>query len=148
MACCPRRSGRPRDGTVAICAASDDRTPILIRINVFLLFVMMAVVMVVAVVVVAIMVMIMVMVMIMLVIVVIFVVVVTDMAIMLDVHLILIQIFSILTILVVYWQTGRRWVRWERNCLGCFLRESGTQRAFGKRADDSIGINRRGHVRG
>jgi hypothetical protein len=124
MACCPRRSGRPRDGAIAICAASDDRTPILTRINIFFLFVMTAVVMVVTMVVVAIMlvIMIMVMVMVMLVIVVIFVVVVTDMAIVLDVHLILIQIFPVLAILVVYWQTGRRWVRWERNCLGCFLR--------------------------
>jgi hypothetical protein len=123
MACCPRRSGRPRAGAIAICAASDDRTPILTRINIFFLFVMTAVVMVVTMVVVAIMlvIMIMVMVMVMLVIVVIFVVVVTDMAIVLDVHLILIQIFPVLAILVVYRQTGRRWVRWERYCLGCFL---------------------------
>jgi hypothetical protein len=126
MACCPRRSGRSRDGAIAICAASDDRTPTLTRINIFFLFVVMAVVMVVTMVVVAIMlmivVMVMVMVMIMLVIVVVFVVVLTDMAIMLDVHLILVQVFPVLAILVVYWQTGRRWVRWERNCLGCFLR--------------------------
>src|SRR3954451_9052207 len=124
MACCPRRSGRPRGGAIAICAASDDRTPIFTRINIFLLFIMMAVVMMVTVVVVAVMlaIVIMVMIMVMLVIVVIFVVVVTDMAIVLDVHLILIQIFPVLAILVVYWQTGRRGVRWKRNCLGCFLR--------------------------
>jgi hypothetical protein len=126
MACCPRRSGRPRAGAIAICAASDDRTPILTRINIFLLFIMTAVVMMVTMVMVAIMlmivIMIMVMVMVMLVIVVILVVVVTNMAIVLDVHLILIQIFPVLAILVVYRQTGRRWVRWERYCLGCFLR--------------------------
>ena len=105
MACCPRRPGGSRDGAIAICATSDDRTPILTRINIFLLFIMMAVVMVVTMVVVAIMlmIMVMVMVMIMLVIVVIFVVVVTDMAIVLDVHLILVQIFPVLAILVVYW---------------------------------------------
>jgi hypothetical protein len=124
MACCSRRPGRSRDGAIAICAASDDRTPTLTRINIFFLFVMMAVVMVVTMVVVAIMLMIviMVVVMIMLVIVVIFVVVLTDMAIVLDMHLILVQVFPVLAILVVYWQTGRRWVRWERNCFGCFLR--------------------------
>ena len=124
MACCPRRSGRPRAGAIAICAASDDRTPILTRINIFFLFVMTAVVMMVTMVMVAIMpvIVIMVMAMVMLVVVVIFVVVVTNMAIVLDVHLILIQIFPVLTILVVYRQTGRRWVRWERYCLGCFLR--------------------------
>jgi hypothetical protein len=124
MACCPRRSGRPRAGTIAICAASDDRTPILTRIDIFFLFVMTAVVMMVTMVMVAIMpmIVIMIMVMVMLVVMVIFVVVVTDMAIVLDVHLILIQIFPVLAILVVYRQTGRRWVRWERNCLGCFLR--------------------------
>jgi len=124
MACCPRRSGRPRAGAIAICAASDDRTPILTRINIFFLFLMTAVVVMVTMVMVAIMlvIVIMVMVTVMLVIVVIFVVVVTDMAIVLDVHLILIQIFPVLAILVVYRQTGRRWVRWERYCLGCFLR--------------------------
>jgi hypothetical protein len=122
MACCPRRSGRPRASAIAICTASDDRTPVLTRINIFFLFAMMAVVMMVTMVVVAIMVMIVIMVMVMLVIVVIFVVMVTDMAIMLDVHLILIQIFPVLAILVVYRQTGRRWVRWERYRLGCFLR--------------------------
>src|SRR5271156_5202133 len=123
MACCPRRSGRPRAGAIAICAASDDRTPILTRINIFFLFLMTAVVVMVTMVMVAIMlvIVIMVMVTVMLVIVVIFVVVVTDMAIVLDVHLILIQIFPVLAILVVYRQTGRRWVRWERYCLGCFL---------------------------
>jgi len=124
MACCPRRSGRPRAGAIAICAASDDRTPILTRINIFFLFLMTAVVVMVTMVMVAIMlvIVIMVMVTVMLVIVVIFVVVVTDMAIVLDVHLILIQIFPVLAILVVYRQTGRRWVRWEWYCLGCFLR--------------------------
>jgi hypothetical protein len=122
MACCPRRSGRPRAGPIAICAASNDRTPVLTRVNIFFLFAMMAVVMMVTMVVVAIMVMIVIMVMVMLVIMVIFVVMVTDMAIMLDVHLILIQIFPVLAILVVYRQTGRRWVRWERYRLGCFLR--------------------------
>jgi hypothetical protein len=123
MACCPRRSGRSRASAIAIRAASDDRTPILTGINIFFLFAMMAVVMMVTMVVVTIMlvIVVMVMVMVMLVIVVIFVVVVTDMAIVLDMHLILIQVFPVLAILVVYRQTGRRWVWRERYRLGCFL---------------------------
>lgn len=117
MSCCSGGSRRFWNIAIAVCAATDDRTPFITRISVFIILFMVAMVMVVTVVMVAIMLVIvmMVMVMIMVVIVIIFMIVIADMAVVLYKHLILMQVFPIIAVLIVRWQTGRRWVRRERD---------------------------------